>query len=81
MFIKMNPFKLAIENIKCTGSLLYGLNRQHTSVVGFMAFIMIIIFAPLTMLPIMPIHRFGVKVQEMIYQSAYIYSRSKGEKK
>lgn len=80
MFIKMNPLVLAIENIKCTGSLLYGLNRQHTSLVGFMAFIMIILFAPLTMLPIMPIHKLGVKVQEMVYQGAYTYSRNKEEK-
>lgn len=73
----MNPLELAIENLKCTGSLLYGLNRQHASFVGFLAFIVIILFAPFTMMPIMPIHKFGVNMQELAYQGAYVYSRNK----
>lgn len=77
MFIKMNPLVLVVENIKCTGSLLYGLNRQSASVVGFLAFIVIILFAPFTMVPIIPLHKFGVYIQELAYQAAYVVSKNK----
>lgn len=79
MFIKMNPVKLAVENIKCTGNLLYGLNRQPATIVGFLAFIVIIIFAPFTMMPIMPFHKFGVHMQELAYQAAYVFSKTKNK--
>lgn len=80
MFIKMNPLTLAIENIKCTGSLLYGLNRQRATIVGFMAFIVIILFAPFTMMPIIPLHRLGVNMQELAYQAAYVFSKNRNNK-